>query len=168
MDMKAEIKKALLDYFSVGMSPAPTTINITDWSPIADDLAEYLAPLMGATRILSGEIHISPSTNPKATAQKIADTISQLGGAPKPKPGPSGGVVLPTGPTAPSAVTPLGNGRDGKVTERDRFLDDASDRRCALSAAARYMAVGSYVKTDVLIGVAEDLYQHLREGKPTA
>lgn len=161
MDMKAEIKKALLDYFSVE-DPAPTTLNITNWSLFADALAEYLAPLMGATRIYPGEIHISPSTNPEATAQKIADAISQLGGAPKPKPGPS--VVSP----GAVRVDAPGNGRDGKVTERDRFLDDASDRRCALGAAARYMAVGSYVKTDVLIGVAEGLYQHLREGKPTA
>lgn len=75
------------------------------------------------------------------------------------------GSILPTGPTEPSTVRPPQKFQMGEITDRDRFLDDASDRRAALMAASRSMAGTEYDGEDQLTRLSTNLYEHLREGK---
>lgn len=53
----------------------------------------------------------------------------------------------------------------GEITDRDRFLDDASDRRAALMAASRVFADAKFVSPDSVINMTKRYYDHLREGK---
>lgn len=59
----------------------------------------------------------------------------------------------------------------GQITERDRFFDEANDRRTALAAAARVLAGPDRARAATPVEVTDlsaTLLDHLRKGKPTA
>lgn len=61
-------------------------------------------------------------------------------------------------------VPPAPRYQMGEITERDRFLDEASDRRAALMAASR----SSLASPGEVLMAAELYLKSLREGKSTA
>lgn len=105
-------------------------------------------------------VNVKPGPNPSEVAQATMASIAR------------GETILPTGPTPPSGAAGVSRPRpEGRITERDRFLDDASDRRGAMAAAARVLGgvtQGRVTSADEITNLTSALYAHLRQGKADA
>lgn len=78
----------------------------------------------GEVAVRNVHVHIPDGVTPADVARETAKRLAAA-----------------TGPSNTSIK--LEAPRSGQVTERDRFLDEANDRRCAMQAAARIATTGN-------------------------
>lgn len=158
-ELRTLLRTELFTYAKGGDLNGKTLLGVDAEGFLAEATERIMVEIVDqASSIFIGEgtIKVTPAANPRAVAEAA---LRRIVTADLPS-----GSVTPSG-ISPEAPRPPQPGRDGKVTERDRFLDDANDRRCALSAAARAMSGAEYDGYEELIDLSRRLYASLREGK---